>query len=71
MEAHVGPMTAGRRVLLWRAVCREGPTIKHGRGRCFLEVIGRLISHHLAEALIQAAPKAGRKVSGWFFAITG
>jgi len=64
-------MTAGRRVLLWRAVCREDPWIKRGRGKVFLGGYRRLISHYLAEALIQAVRNACRKASGWFFAIIG
>jgi len=38
-------MTAGRRLLLWRAVCREGPLIKRGRGKVFLGGYRRLAGH--------------------------
>jgi len=49
----------------------EGPWIRRGRGKVFLGGYRRLISHYLAEALIQAVRNACRKASGWFFAIIG
>src|SRR3989344_1611696 len=71
MSAHVAPMTAGRRVLPGRVVCREGPWIKRGRGKVFLGGYRRLASHLLADVLIQAVGSGCRKSQGWVLAITG